>query len=503
MTKMSKNEQKRQFTAVPNESEGSLGCTRDDSCDELVVCRSCHYQKGTILVYNVVVIFIFSMVMLSVLSYATSQLRVIRATVNREQAFQIAEAGVNYYQWHLAHYQNDFWDGNASTTPGPYIHDYIDKDTNQKVGQFALTITPPQAGSTVVIIKSTGYTLDNPSQKRNVTVRYGIPSLAKYALLTNTDVWIGSTESVNGEMHANGGIRFDGTGNAPITTFKNNYPAPGPGYQCQTYHGCGPTWKPGIWGAAPASTQAFWQMSVPFEDFTAITANFSAMEALATGQADLPPSTVFGYSLEFKVDGTVDVYKVTALRAHPQGEDVNDVVHTEYLDYQTRVFQYNIAIPANGVIFVKDSVWVEGTVKGRAMVAATKYTSSSSQQARILIPNNIVYAAKDGTNSLGLIAERDVLVSYYAPNILEIDAALIAQNGSAQVYYFGVPKTSITIYGAIASFGVWTWSWGSSSVCSSGYCNTYSTYDSDLLYAPPPSFPLSSDGYQQLTWTSD
>jgi hypothetical protein len=504
--KMSKNEQKRQFAAVPNASEGSLGRTRDGG-NFRRFCHffnSCHYPKGTILVYNVVVIFIFSMVMLAVLGYAASQLKVVRSTVNREMAFQIAEAGVNYYQWRLAHYPDDFWDGNASTTPGPYVHDYIDKDTNQKIGEFSLEITQPLVGSTIVNIASTGYTMDNPAQKRTVNVRYGIPSLAKYALLTNTDVWIGSSENISGEMHANGGIRFDGTGNAPISTFKNDYPTPGPGYQCQTYHGCGPTWRPGIWGAAPTSTQAFWQMSVPYSDFTSITSNFNDIEALATGQADLPASTVFGYSLVFNSNATVDVYKVTALRSHVSGTDVNNVVHTEDLDYLTRVFQYNMPMPTNGVIFVKDHVWVEGVVNGRVAVAATVYSTNPALQARILIPNNITYLAKDGNHSLGLIAEKDVLITYYAPSVLEVNAAMIAQKGSAQVYNFSTPKTSITIYGSVASFGVWTWSWvNGAGTCTSGYCNTYTTYDSNLLYAPPPSFPLSTDGYQQITWTSN
>ena len=91
-------------------------------------------EFGIVLVYNLIVIFIFSLVMLAVLAYAVVQLRVIRSSISREQGFQIAEAGANYYQWHLAHFDSDFWDGNASTTPGPYIHDYIDKDTNQKIG---------------------------------------------------------------------------------------------------------------------------------------------------------------------------------------------------------------------------------------------------------------------------------------------------------------------------------------------------------------------------------
>src|SRR3989344_2563976 len=121
-----------------------------------------HAEPGSLLIYTIVIIFIFSLVILGVLSYATIQLRVTRSAINREVAFQIAEAGVNYYQWHLAHFGSDFWDGNASTTPGPYVHDYIDKDTNKKVGEFALIITPPLVGSTIVTIASTGYTVGNP-----------------------------------------------------------------------------------------------------------------------------------------------------------------------------------------------------------------------------------------------------------------------------------------------------------------------------------------------------
>ncbi len=463
-------------------------------------------DEGSVLIFNVLLIFIFSLVMLGVLSYATVQLRLIRGSVNKEMAFQIAEAGANYYQWHLAHFQTDYYDGNASTTPGPYIHNFVDQDTNLKLGEYSLQITPPPTGSTVVTIKSTGYTTDNPNQKRTVTVRYGVPSLAKYAFLTNTDVWIGDTESVSGEMHANGGIRFDGTGNAPIKSAKPNIP-PGPGYQCYPLHGCNSPyqWKPGIWGVAPTSTKAYFQMAVPNVDFASITADLQTLEVLATGQADLPPSNAQGYSLVFNSNATVSVYKVTSLRSHQTGYDVSWVAHNEDLDYQNRSFQYTIPIPSNGVIFIKDHVWVEGVVNGRVVVGATKYSTNPNLQARILIPNNITYLAKDGNHSLGLIAEKDILITYYAPNNLEINGALIAQKGSAQMYYFsGNLKTSIIIYGSVASYGVWTWSWvNGSNQCTSGYCATNTTYDSNLLYYPPPSFPLSSEGYRQLSWSSD
>lgn len=460
------------------------------------------YQTGSVLIFEVLAIFIFSLVLLALLAYGTSQLRVIRSTENKELAFHIAEAGVNYYQWHLAHFSTDYANGTGQTgcNPcGPYTTNFLDTDNQTVLGQYSLTITPPVTGSTVVTIQSTGWTTAQPKIKRTVTVRYGIPSLAKYALLTNTDVWVGSSETVNGSMHANGGIRFDGTGNAPITSAKTTY-------TCQTYHGCGPTTKPGIWGSAPSATQSFWSFPQPTIDFSSMTADLATMKTNAQANGIyLAPSSAQGYSLVFNSNATVSVYKVTSLRAHATGTDVNGNNHSEDLDYNTRSLQFTQNLPTNGIIFVEDRTWVEGTVAGRVMVAAAKLPYNASTAPSILIPNNVVYSVKDGSVSLGLLAQQDILVTYYAPNNLEIDAALVAQNGSTQMYYFPSNiKNTLTLYGSLASFGVWTWSWvnGGGSVIG-GYQNTVTTYDGNLLYGPPPSFPLSTAGYQQLSWDSN
>ena len=460
-------------------------------------------QRGSLLIFIVVLIFIFSVVMLGLLSYATTQLRVINGSVDKEVAFQIAEAGTNYYEWHLAHFVSDYADGTGqiNCNPcGPYVHNFVDSDTNLTLGQYSLTITPPGVGSTVVTVQSTGYTTAQPKLKRIVTVRYGIPSLAQYAFLTNSDAWIGANESVNGEFLTNGGVRFDGTGNAPIMSAKQTY-------SCQSWSGspC-PTTKPGIWGSAPQATQNFWQFPVANIDFSTITSNLATMKNSAqTAGIYLAPSNKQGYSLVFKSKGTVDIYTVTSLQNDPTGWDVNNVAHNQSIDYNARTFQSNQAIPANGIIYVEDRVWVEGTVKGRVMVAAAKLPYNVNTAPDIIVPNNIVYAAKDGTNSLGLLAQQDFLVSYLSPNNLEIDAAIIAQNGSDQRYYYpGNIENTITIFGAVASYGTWTWSWvdGGGNIVS-GYTNTNTTYDSSLLYSPPPSFPLSSSGYQQISWNSN
>lgn len=464
-------------------------------------------QSGGIIVFELLAIFIFSVLMLAVLTNAVIQYRVLRSTAAREQAFHIAESGINYYQWHLAHFSADFRDGTGAAPPinsdftNPcYRHDFVDKDTNQVIGRYCLEITAPLVGSTVVTIRSTAYSMSNPKVKRVITSRYGVPSLARYAFLTNTDVWVGSSESVSGEMHANGGIRFDGTGNAPIQSAKTTY-------TCQTYHGCSPAaTRNGIWGNAPQSTKNFWTYPVPNVDFSTITSDLAAMKTTAqNGGIYLPPSNNQGYSLVFNNDDTVSIYRVTSLRSHATGTDVNGVNHSEDIDYNNRTLLSTSALPSNGVMYIEDRTWVEGTVSGRVMVAAARLPYNASTAPSIIIPNNLTYTVQDGTVSLGLLAQKDVLVSFYAPNNLTVHAAMIAQNGSAQRYYYsGNVKNTIIIYGTIASFGVWTWSWvnGSGTVIS-GYQNTVTTYDSNLLYSPPPSFPLAGNEYQQISWSSD
>src|SRR3989339_1870160 len=140
-------------------------------------------QKGAILTYLIIIIAVFMMVMLPVVADFTQKIQILRSSITREQAFQIAEAGINYYQWHLAHYPNDYQDGTGQ--PGPYVHDYKDFDTQEKIGEFSLEITSPDTGSTIVIIKSTGKVEAQTGLERTITVKYGVPSLAQFAFLSN------------------------------------------------------------------------------------------------------------------------------------------------------------------------------------------------------------------------------------------------------------------------------------------------------------------------------
>jgi hypothetical protein len=462
-------------------------------------------QSGAALIYLIVFIAVFTIIMLPVIDNFAAKINLLRLTIVREQAFQIAEAGTNYYQWHLIKFSGDYQDGTGGA--GPYVHNYVDFDTQKTIGQFSLTITPPVLGSTIVKIQSTGWTNDNPGIKRTVTATYGIPSLAQYSLLANDGIAVYYTDEVfSGKIHSNNGIRFDATGNSSIQSAKATY-------TCMSWQGDGcPTVKNGVWGSASPAVQALWQFPAPAVDFSALTSNLASMKGAAqSGGIYLPPSNKQGYSLVFNNNGTVSVYVVKKTHSDPNADDGYYVSRSEDTDYNQIIapslpIQSTYTIPSNGIIYVEDNVWVEGTVRGRVTIAAA-ILPQPAHPPIIFIPDNIVYKTKDGSDVLGLLAQGDIVLSKRAPNNLEIDAAMISQTGLIEVFNTGDIKGNLTIYGSVMTFGYWfdnfVWTNGYTNNVTSGYGTTTDNYDANLLYAPPPYFPFSSSGYQLLKWTSN
>src|SRR5665647_2739198 len=65
--------------------------------------KSNFLAKGSAIVYALVVMAIVAILLTSILQYVVSQMKFNINRVERERAFQIAEAGVYYYRWFLAH----------------------------------------------------------------------------------------------------------------------------------------------------------------------------------------------------------------------------------------------------------------------------------------------------------------------------------------------------------------------------------------------------------------
>jgi hypothetical protein len=444
-------------------------------------------NRGNLVMFATVYGFIaFSVVVMAVSGYAIAENRASVYKHTSEMAFQVAEAGANYYKWHLAHNPTDYQDGTASS--GPYIHDYEDKD-GAVIGHFSLDITPPPTGSSIVVVESTGWLDIQPNTRRTIRTRLGFPSLTDYSILTEADIWIGDSEVVHGKFHSNHGIRFDGIGDAPITSAVATY-------TCHDHDGCGYAQiKDGIWGFG--GPQEFWDFPVPAKDFDAITLSLSKIEAGADngGGIYLSSSGYYGWRLKFLADGNVETQKVTEVKCY-KGKDIgSNKYYTYCVDIKTldgTVDTY--PLPTSSYIYVEDNVWVEGIVNGRASVG-------TCEDASIIFSSSTVYLAKDGNHVLGLVAEQNVLVPHDSPERMEIDAAMIAQNGAAKRYYYpGDMKTELIVYGSIITNGQWTWSWvsGGAEVIS-GYRSTTMIYDENLTYGPPAGFPVGTE-YRVLSW---
>ncbi len=443
-------------------------------------------ERGNILLYIMVFgALSFTLIVLGIASYGIGENRASVQKQNREQALQIAEAGVTYYRWHLAHNPTDFTDGTNQV--GPYLHDYTNKD-GTVIGHFSLNITAPPTGSSIVVIQSTGWLDSQPNSKRTIKVKIGFPSLTQYAFMTNSNMWIGNNETMHGALHSNGGVRFDGISDAPVTSAVASYTcAPVFGSGCQN------TIKPGVWGQG--GPQSYWAFPVPAQDFNEVTAELAKIKTASQENGlYLSSSGQQGWRIKFNANATLTAYKVTATNCYKAQDVGSNTWIWPCVDIKTVDAGTIYPMPANNYIYVEDMVWVDGVVNGRATIGTAVGKS-------IIINGNIIYVAKDGNHALGLIAEQNILIPHDSPDTLEIDGVVLAQKGAAKRYYYaGDTKTSLTTYGAIISYGIWTWSWvtqGGAIV--SGYKNTNSTYDANLTYGPPPGFPVGSQ-YNLLSW---
>lgn len=477
-------------------------------------------HKGSILIQA----FLFgalSIVMIGALiSWAGANIKASRVGVYREQALQIAEAGIDYYRWHLAHAPTDYRDG--TLIAGPYVHDFLDKD-GVKIGTFTLDITPPPVGFTIVTIKSTGRVDVDPTVYRSILVQLAIPSLAKYAVAANDNMRFGQGTEVFGPIHTNGGIRFDGIAHNIITSARSDYDdldhAGANEFGVHTHVTAPP--GAGINDAfrpleAPPTNPVQNRVDVfeigrtfpvPALDFTGLTTNLAQIkaDAQASGQY-FASSAAQGYRVVFRVDDTFDLYRVNQL-TNPPGGCASGQSGWGTWSIGTgggaQTFLANYAIPANGLIFIEDNVWVEGQINtARATLAAGRFPDNPNTRPSITINNNLLYTNYDGQDVISLISQGNINTGLSSLDTLRIDGALVAQNGRVGRHYYssncgvGHVRTTLTLYGMLAT----NLRYGFAYTDGTGYQTRNIIYDANLLYGPPPSFPLTSDQYSIISW---
>lgn len=472
---------------------------------------------------------------------------VVGNNIRSQQAFNIAEAGINYYLWHMAHNGTDYKDGQSTpATPdatlgyGPYVHTYTDSDAVQ-TGTFTLWIKPQGNGSTIATVRSIGK-IKGSNITRTVQAQIGAASFASYGLVSDDEFWFGSNESANGPVFSNVGIHMDGPNSDTVGAANAKYTPD------SRYSGGVSGQQNGVW-CNPAVVspncntrdKSNWLYPKSSVDFNQVSSSLCTMKQIALSSTDasicsttptartasyIPQystsgsySSNQGYLIELNPGNTYNLYKVSA-------ETDTASSYTNALTKTT--VATSIAVPSSGVIFVEDNVWVRtnSTYHGRVTIASGRL-ASSSYAANIVIADNVLYSVKDGSDAIGLVAENNVIIPPYAPPssgpfTFEIDAAMLAKDGyvSWQQYYEGSSKCTkgwtasnqnFVSYGSIASKLNWTWNYSRSSSCGSmvkdttsgsyysGIMRTTTSYDYNLLYAPPPSYPVTGT-YNILSW---
>lgn len=452
------------------------------------------------------------------LTWTDSVITSVYRESDRAQALAIAEAGIEYYRWHLAHAPQDFQDGTGQ--PGPYVHTYTDK-SGTVVGSYTLAITPPVSGSTIVTIESTGKLASNPDIEKVIRVRMGIPSFAKYAAVLNANVRFGQGTEVFGEIHSNGGVRFDGIAHNLVTSAQASYDDPdhtgqkefGVHTHVNVPPATGVTDTVRTLESPPNATMdrsdvflVGRQFPVPAVDFAGITANLSQMktDAQASGFYRPTSTTGLGYEVVLKTNDTFDLYVVNSLVTPPGGcTNAGGQDGWGTWSINTKTLLGNYPMPGNGLIFIEDNVWVSGQIDGsRVTIASARFPDNVATRPSITVNSDLLYTNYTGNDVIALIAQKNINIGMVSAATIRIDAALMAQNGRVGRYYYRSnctpyhTRTQITSYGMLGS----NQRYGFAYTDGTGYATRNLVYDTNLLYGPPPSFPITTDAYKIVSW---
>lgn len=465
--------------------------------------------QGSVLAYALVIMAVVSILLVSILNYVSSQVKFSSNRLKREQAFQIAESGIYYYRWYLAHATDGmnaqqldaFW-SNPSTlgVSAPYEADYNDPETGEVIGSYRIELQQPESGSTIVFITSTGWTSSDPGTTRTVRVRFRRPSWSEYIFLSNSFMNFGNQAEVYGKVHSNNGIRFDGLAHNTVSSLLPSFNDPTWGGNNQEF-GVHTTvnpadsnapaypWPDGTVPNRPDIFEGGRQFPVPEVSFSGVSADLSYMRNEAQGgNGKYFNNTGQGWRIIIKNDGTYDVCKVYS--AHAQTHAISRYYRNSGWGTCNScsgacLTTYNIV--NDGIIFADNNIWLDGTVNNKRI---TVVAGGNNSDIYIGSSNsNLTYAAYDCNNKLGLVAQRDVRVLGSCPTNYVVDAALLAQTGLVGINNNGFGSHgSLTFNGAIASYLQPYFQQGNS-----GFAERVYNFDNSLLYCPPPYFPTGTE----------
>ncbi|MBD3282030.1 MAG: hypothetical protein GF387_00225 [Candidatus Portnoybacteria bacterium] len=457
------------------------------------------FKKGNSLVMVLVFSAVFIIVIGGMVGLAFQQNRLNKQKAGRELALQIAEAGLNYAKWRLAHYPD-----NLSSEERIYSD-----PQGGDLGIFKLEFDAVShcGTNTSINITSVGQVYDYPQSTRILRANYSRPSVAEYAYIIDDNVWAGSDREIKGRYHANGGIRMDGETDSLVTSSKEEW-------NCTPSFGCSSPYevKPGIFGDGEGQEQGLWQFPLEPIDFMGISVDLSQMRSLAQASGlYFPPAADFGYSsgrgyhVVFKNDGTFDLYVITGLDA-AWGYNDDEDWHWDYHIIDSESFVDNYTLPGScSLIFIEDDLWVEGEIFGKTTIVSADLINAN-EDTSVILNNNLTYTTKDGSDGLAIVGEKDVLIPLISPDKMELDGIFLAQKGRfgrnhyRWYYWPWHDRDLLEMHGSVVSKKRVGTQWTSGGSFVSGYRERENTYDRKLMTDPPPLLPAADNEYTFVKW---
>jgi len=392
------------------------------------------------------ILFIMATTLMTIVAY---QMQATAVRVGRVRAMHVADAGINAYLYQL---RNDFTYYVSHPDSGWTI---VSGQEKYRVKAVAPTSTTP------LTLYSTGVAGDG-TQTIAATVR--LRTFADYMFLSGSDLTLAGDADVTGQVRGNGNIDNQGkiqgkviaggtfTGKAPDQGFTENQPQ------------------------ASFSAIADWM------------ARKMRPGAVAAGSY-FPASGALGYRVV--VNGnTVVVDRITG------GID-------------TGVFSTvpvtSMAIPASGIFYFEDTVWVEGNYASPVTIVSRKGDSLGD----IYLIGDYVPSSTDSTATSGLVAEANIIVpGWFGKDDMTVNAALMARTGHIYAdIKQGFTRSRISIQGSL-TFGLSGGDFGTVDKFTgqpvSGFRQKYYTYDQRLDLYPPPLYPQIADESLKVdTWVED
>jgi hypothetical protein len=481
-------------------------------------------ERGVTVMLVLAFMGIFLFLLGTILSYVLTQGKYGRALYAREQAVNVAEAGLEYYRWLLAHNPNIMQTGTGLVSPATYN---VSDPEGSAMGSAQVTATLNTSCGRVqsADLVSQGTANINPLYKRTLNARYMRPSVAEYSNIINANVWAGDDRVITGAYHSNGGVRMDGDSNSIVSSALSTW-------SCTSSFGCSPTQnQPGVFGAGSGS--ALWKFPAASFSFAGISTDFPTLQTYANNDGiKLNPTNVRvngaqqggtfssvgatdqrGFRIVLRADDTVDIYRVTGtVGVDAQRVDNIGTWVTDYHIISSETYIGRYTIPSDcRVIYAQAKVWLEGVAGSKVTVIAA---DTGTFAPDIVLSDNLTYASGTGSSGLTAIAERSVLIPLDSPDVMTMRGVFVAQNGYVGRNYYttsgsnDVPsqydsyviQSSLTTIGSVISNNRVGTQWTSGGVISSGYQTRTDTYDRLLAFDPPPFTPAASPDYKLVLW---